>query len=259
MDIDAYLGRIKYSGPRDPTTETLRKLHRAHVLTVPFENLDVHLGRAIVLDNEGFFEKIVRQGRGGFCYELNGSFAALLRALGYDVDVLSARVYLDGKLRPEFDHMVLLVHLEERWFADVGFGSLLIEPLRLDSTESQTQREYSYRVKQHGDNWKLSARKTGDTWKAIYRFTTKPRELEDFARMCHWHQTSPRSWHTQNLVCTRATPDGRITLWDTKLVITEALDRSEQPISTKEEFDNALRTHFGIEMSDTKGSKEQSA
>jgi N-hydroxyarylamine O-acetyltransferase len=248
MDIDAYLSRIKYSGPKDPTEETLRKIHRAHVLTVPFENLDIFLGRTIILDNEKLFDKIVRQGRGGFCYELNGSFVALLRALGYEVDMLSARVYLDGKLRPEFDHMVLLVHLEERWFADVGFGSLLLEPLRMDSTASQTQREYLYRIKQYGKGWKLSARKTGDRWKGIYRFSTKPRKLEDFARMCRWHQTSCQSWHTQNRVCTRATPEGRITLWDTKLVITEALDRSEQPISTKEEYSNALRTHFGIEI-----------
>jgi N-hydroxyarylamine O-acetyltransferase len=248
MDIDAYLSRIKYSGPRDPTEETLREIHRAHVLTVPFENLDVHLGRAIVLDNEKLFDKIVRQGRGGFCYELNGSFAALLRALGYEVDMLSARVYLDDKLRPEFDHMVLLVHLEERWFADVGFGALFMEPLRMDSTESQTQREYLYRIKQYRNSWKLSARKTGDPWKAIYRFTTKPRRLEDFADMCHWHQTSPRSWHTQNRVCTRATAEGRITLWDTKLVITSDENRNEQAISAKEEYNNALRIHFGIEI-----------
>jgi N-hydroxyarylamine O-acetyltransferase len=250
MDIDAYLSRIKYSGPRDPTEETLREIHRAHVLTVPFENLDVHLGRAIVLDNEKLFDKIVRQGRGGFCYELNGSFAALLRALGYEVDMLSARVYLDGKLRPEFDHMVLLVHLKERWFADVGFGALFMEPLRMASSSPQNQMSYAYRIKQDGNRWKLFARKTGDPWKAIYQFTLEPRQLEDFAEMCQWHQTSPQSWHTQNRVCTRATADGRITLWDTKLVIMLNQDRSELAISTKEEYDNALRTHFGIEIQD---------
>jgi N-hydroxyarylamine O-acetyltransferase len=160
----------------------------------------------------------------------------------------SARVYLDDKLGQEFDHMVLLVHLEERWFADVGFGALFMEPLRMDISKPQNQVDYAYRIKQDGNNWKLLARKTGDPWKAIYQFTLQPRQLEDFAGMCHWHQTSPRSWHTQNRVCTRATTDGRITLWDTKLVVMSNQKRSEQPISTKDEYDSALRMHFGIEI-----------
>ena len=248
MDINAYLNRIKYSGPRTPTAEALRQVHCAHSLAIPFENLDVHLGRTIILDEERLFEKIVCQRRGGFCYELNGLFAALLRELGFKVTMLSARVYLDDKLGPEFDHMVLLVQLEERWFADVGFGALFMEPLRMDDKKPQIQRNYAYRIKQYGNNWKLLARKTGEPWKAIYRFTLEPRQLHDFTEMCHWHQTSPRSWHTQNRICTRATPDGRITLRETKLVITQGKDRSEQIISTKEEYVDALKNHFGIEM-----------
>lgn len=251
MDIDAYLNRIKYSGPRTLTAETLRQLHRAHLLTIPFENLDIHLGHTIVLDTEKFFKKIVGQGRGGFCYELNGFFAALLRALGFNVTMLSARVYLDGILRPEFDHMVLLVQLEERWLADVGFGALFIEPLRMDEKNKQTQRNYAYRIKQYGDNWRLMARETRNPWKAMYQFTLAPRELQDYAEMCHWHQTSPRSWHTQNRICTRATPDGRVTLTETKLVIKRNSKRSEQMISTQEEYVTALRTHFGITISET--------
>jgi hypothetical protein len=107
-DINAYLARIGYSGSWAPTAENLRKLHRAHNLTVPFENLDVHLGHPIVLDERKLFDKIVRRKGGGFCYELNASFAALLRIMGFDVAMLSARVYLDDKLGREFDHMVLL-------------------------------------------------------------------------------------------------------------------------------------------------------
>jgi len=248
MDVSAYLDRIKYSGPRTSTAETLRKLHRAHLLTIPFENLDIHLGHTIVLDNEKFFEKIVRQGRGGFCYELNGLFAALLRALGFKVTMLSARVYLDGILSPEFDHMVLLVQLEERWLADVGFGALFIDPLRMDDKNKQIQGNYAYRIQQHDDNWKLMAREARDPWKTMYEFTLIPHELQDYAEMCHWHQTSVRSWHTQNRICTRATPDGRVTLSETKLVIKRNSERIEQVISTKEEYVNALRTHFGIEI-----------
>ncbi|HEX7319886.1 MAG TPA: arylamine N-acetyltransferase [bacterium] len=246
MDINAYLNRIKYSGPRTPTAETLRKLHRAHVLAVPFENLDVHLGRMIVLDEKKLFEKIVRQKRGGFCYELNGSFAALLRALGFKVTMLSARVYLNGKPGKEFDHMVLLVQLKKRWFADVGFGSLFIEPLRMDDKNEQIQRNAAYRIKQYGDIWKLMLRQAEDLWQVIYQFDLKPRQLQDYAKMCRWHQTSPRSWHTQNRVCTRATPKGRITLSGMKLVIRKGQNRTEQVLKTKKEYTKALKTYFGI-------------
>ncbi len=248
MDINCYLKRIKYSGSRVPAAETLRQLHRAHLLTIPFENLDIHLGHTIILDDEKFFEKMVRQRRGGFCYELNGLFAALLRALGFKVTMLSARVNLEGILGPEFDHMVLLVQLEERWLADVGFGALFIEPLRMDDRKMQIQSNYAYRVKKYGDNWKVMARETGVPWKVFYQFTLEPRQLQDYAQMCQWHQTSPRSWHTQNRICTRATPDGRVTLTETKLVIKKNSERSELPISTKEEYADALRTHFGIEI-----------
>ena len=251
MDINAYLKRIEYFGPTVPTAETLRQLHRAHLLTIPFENLDIHLGHAIILDNEKFFEKIVQQGRGGFCYELNGLFAVLLRALGFNLTMLSARVYLDGILGPEFDHMVLLVQLEERWLADVGFGALFLDPLRMDDEKEQMQRNFAYRINQHGDNWKLMAREDGNPWKAIYQFTLVPRELQEYTKMNHWHQTSPRSWHTQNRICTRATPDGRVTLTETKLVIKRNSKRTEHSISTQEEYVDALRAHFGITISET--------
>src|SRR6266540_1131840 len=105
MDIQAYLCRIHYRGGLAPTAAILRELHRAHLLTVPFENLDIHLGRPILLDQEALFDKIVTRRRGGFCYELNGLFALLLRELGFDVTLLSAGVaHADGGFGPEFDH-----------------------------------------------------------------------------------------------------------------------------------------------------------
>src|SRR4051812_10193641 len=92
LDVHAYLERIRYHGPLDPTAETLRRLQVAHLLSVPFENLSIHWGEPIELDDEALFEKIVVRRRGGFCYELNGLFATLLRALGFDVAMLSAGV-----------------------------------------------------------------------------------------------------------------------------------------------------------------------
>src|SRR5258708_2128065 len=120
MNVPAYLRRIRYSGPITPTLETLRGIHRAYLETVPFENLDISLKRRIVLDQDRFVRKIVEDNRGGFCYELNGAFAALLREMGYRVTLLSARAALkDGSPGPEFDHLALGVDLDQSWLADV--------------------------------------------------------------------------------------------------------------------------------------------
>ena len=133
MDVNRYLARMGYTGSIAPTAHTLAALHRAHMLTVPFENLDIPLGTPIVLDNDALFAKIVDHRRGGFCYELNGLFAELLRSLGFQVALLSAGVYnATGQPGPDFDHMALLVALEQRWLADVGFGDSFNTPLRLD-------------------------------------------------------------------------------------------------------------------------------
>ena len=125
MDVDALLTRIGYNGSREPTLESLEGLHRAFLLAVPFENLDIHIGRTISLDPDAIFEKIVTRRRGGFCYECNGLFAELLSALGYSVERLSARMALSGNIGPEFDHMVLL-------------GPQAILTVDLPSTESQS-------------------------------------------------------------------------------------------------------------------------
>src|SRR6185436_18299602 len=104
MHATTYLERIRYDGETTPSVETLRRIHRAHMLAVPFENLDIHLGIPIALSVPAFYEKIVDRKRGGFCYELNGLFAWLLAELGFSVTLLSARVFAAGRLSPEFDH-----------------------------------------------------------------------------------------------------------------------------------------------------------
>jgi N-hydroxyarylamine O-acetyltransferase len=110
FDLPAYLQRLNYTGPLTSSAETLRALHQAHLLAVPFENLDIPLGRPIIPEEAALFRKIVEEGRGGFCYELNGLFAALLRELGFKVTLLSARVArAEGGFGPEFDHLTLLV------------------------------------------------------------------------------------------------------------------------------------------------------
>ena len=162
MNTKAYLERINYHGALTPTAETLRELQVAHLLAVPFENLSIHSGEPIVLEDQALFEKIVERRRGGFCYELNGLFAALLRSLGFKVEMLSAGVAnSEGEFGPDFDHMALLVTLEKRWLADVGFGDSFREPLLLDEREIQIQGERAYRIVPDGAYLILSQRESG--------------------------------------------------------------------------------------------------
>ncbi len=243
--IDQYLARIAYAGPRDPTPEVLRALHERHLLSVPFENLDIHLGREIVADERRILDKIVTRRRGGFCYELNGAFAALLRALGFDVEMLSARVpRADGTTSPEFDHMTLLVRAGgERWLADVGFGECFLHPLRLDERGEQRDPAGTFRIEQLDErDWLLSSSKPE------YIFSLEPHPLADYAEMCRYHQTSPQSSFTQKRVCSIATPAGRITLRDDRLIVTENGAKREEAIDNDEAWRAALRARFGMEL-----------
>jgi len=251
MDVEAYLKRINYNGSREPAPQTLRDLQVAHLKAVPFENLSIHAGEPIVLEDEALFDKIVGQRRGGFCYECNGSFAALLRALGFQVEMLAAGVARrDGGFGPVFDHMALCVTLAERWLVDVGFGDSFLEPLLLDSREEQVQGTRSFRIDAAGNYLILLRRNDGENWEPQYRFALQPFGLPDYEEMCRFHQTSPESHFTQNIICSRVTEDGRITLSDMRLVTTTGPQRTrqEQMLATREEYDRVLREQFGIVM-----------
>jgi N-hydroxyarylamine O-acetyltransferase len=249
FDSKAYLARIGYAGPTDPTTETLSALHLAHLYTVPFENLDISLGRNITCDLERFFHKIVDLRRGGFCYELNGAFAGLLRELGFRVTLLSARVAReDGSASPEFDHMALRVDLDEPWLADVGFGDSFLEPLRLIPEIEQEQ---------YGQRFRIAAvrgvmivqRQVGDNpWKSQFRFTQTARQLCDFEARCQFQQTSPDSHFTRQRICTLPTREGRITLADLKLIRTTQDGREERMLQDEDEWRAALAEHFGVRL-----------
>lgn len=248
LNVDSYLSRIHYCASREPDAETLRALHKAHMLAVPFENLDNHLGRRIILDEEKVVHKIVDQRRGGICYELNGAFCGLLRAMGFSVSMLSAGVARDeGGFDPPYDHMALLVELEDRWLADVGFGDSFREPLLLDDRNEQLQGEDAYRLVD-ADGYVIVERRKGDEWKPEYRFTLEPHQYSDFADMCHYHQTSPESIFTRRRACTRATEDGRITVSEMRLITTAHGEKQERELASHEEWRSALREHFGVEL-----------
>lgn len=252
-----YLDRIAYNGPTEPTAETLRLLHRAHLFTVPFENLDVALGRKIVCDEDAFLRKIVEHRRGGFCYELNGAFAVLLRALGFAVTLLSARVPRDdGSYSPEFDHLALRVDLEEPWLADVGFGDLCLDPLRLATEAEQEQDGWKFRIVSENDSQhverieRMERKDRAQGWKRQYSLTQTARRLDEFGDMCHYHQTSPASPFTRKRLCSLATTYGRITLSDRTLIISRngahSGGREERLLTSEAEWHATLREQFGV-------------
>jgi N-hydroxyarylamine O-acetyltransferase len=287
MDLQAYLRRINYRGEQTPSVATLHDLHLAHLLAVPFENLDIHLGRSILLDQDALFDKIVTRRRGGFCYELNGLFALLLRDLGFDVTLLAAGVArADGGFGPEFDHLTLLVasplsvisgqlhqppeanvqpstghlpspishlpspisHLPSPiWLADVGFGDSFRAPLRFVEGVEQDQDGRAYRLDRAGEHYTLMQR-NAEGWQPQYRFTLQPRAWAEYADMCRYHQTSPESSFTRKRVCTLATPDGRVTLSDHTLIVTARGQRTEQLLPDQPAFQAALHEHFGIDL-----------
>lgn len=248
MDVARYLDRMNYRGSGDVSAESLRQLHLAHMLSIPFENLDNHLGRRIILDAEKVISKILEERRGGICYELNGAFCALLRELGFEVSMLSAGVARDeGGFDPPFDHMTLLVHLEQRWLADVGFGDSFREPLLLDERGEQMQGNESYRLIEADEHLILQRLESG-SWKPQYRFTLEPHLYADFSEMCLYHQTSPDSIFTQRRACSLATAGGRITVTDTRVIITDRGEKHERELVSRDEWMAALRQYFGIDL-----------
>lgn len=245
VDIDAYLARISYTGGREPNLQTLQGMHRAHFFSVPFENLDIHTGRTIEVDEAVNFDKIVNRRRGGFCLELTGLFVRALRQLGFHVDILAARVMRDGSLGQPFSHMTSLVHLDEPWIADVGFGGRIAMPLRLNDRSPQVAGDRGHVLDHDGDHWFLTAYEAG-TDPAVYVFTLQPRQFEEFHGVCRWLQTSPDSHFMYAPLATLATERGRVTLSGDRLITFENGELSEQELPIAEAQLHALNGQFGI-------------
>ncbi|MGN6379016.1 MAG: arylamine N-acetyltransferase family protein, partial [Gaiellales bacterium] len=188
--VVAYLNRVGVTGPAAADAADLRTLHRAHQLTVPFENLSIHLAEPISLDERNLIDKIVHRRRGGFCYELNGTFALLLEALGAQVSRVAARVYGEaGGLSPPFDHLALVVRPADGsgpWLADVGFGSHSDYPLLLEVRDDQDDPAGVFRLAdaEAGD---IDVLKDG---RPQYRLERRERSLADCVPTCWWQQTS---------------------------------------------------------------------
>ncbi|MFC8779860.1 arylamine N-acetyltransferase family protein [Streptomyces nigra] len=257
VEIDAYLSRLGAERPARPTADALRELHLRHLRTVPFENLSIHLGEEIVLEEKRLVDKVVGAGRGGFCYELNGAFGALLGALGFEVTLLAARVHgNEGRLGIPYDHMALEVRTADgdAWLADVGFGAHSHHPLALGTGEEQVDPAGVFQIVEAGpDAAGVRGGREADLdvvmdGRPEYRLERRPRVLADFVSGAWWHSTSPASHFTQSLVCSRVTGEGgRITLSGRTFKETAADGtRTERELGTDEEVLGVYRDRFGI-------------
>lgn len=245
LNLHAYLRRIGYTGPIQPTREVLHNLHRAHLLAIPYENLDIHLGRVLSLDIRLIFDKLVRRGRGGWCYEMNGLLAWALREIGFDVTLLSGTV---GRERigqeAEGNHLALLVHLDQPWLADAGFGNGLLEPLPLIEGEHE-QSGFIFRLTRTGSRWCF---RNHDYGGAGFDFTLEPHTLADFAGRCQWLQTSPNSGFVRVAVCHRRRTDGLITLRGAVLQHVTPDGIKERIIESEAEYHYVLCNTFDLDV-----------
>jgi len=251
--MDAYLQRIKYTQTVKPDIDTLLELQHSHLQNVPFENLDIGLKRHIQLNEQALWQKIIINKRGGFCYELNGMFAWLLKQIGLEMTYLNARVFNNrGELGIDFDHLALLVQIPGRdghWLTDVGFGDSFEQPLRLEERGEQVQGLRAYKLEPTENGYIAWQKNYDDSWERQYFFDLQPHKFPtEFESACLYHQTSPKSSFTRNSIISRATSEGRVSLEDDWLILTTNGIREKRPIANKAEYQVLLKEYFGIEL-----------
>jgi N-hydroxyarylamine O-acetyltransferase len=249
IDLDAYLARIDYRGPLKAARETLFELHRAHTTHIPFENLDILLGRPIRLDPASLQAKLVGARRGGYCFEHNLLFAAALQRLGFQVTGLAARVRLGGQTERARTHMLLHVTIGgEDWIADVGFGGAgLLEPISLSGGEAQ-QAAWRFRLVEERSTHILQALRA-DGWSDLYAFTLEAQYFADYVMANHYTSTWPESPFVNRLVAQLTRPHVRWSLVDRELTQMQPGGDSTMLLSSHNDIIETLRGRFGIELS----------
>lgn len=256
IDIPSYVARVGYTGPLTPTRETLVGLHRAQAYSIPFENLDIHLGRPIGLDADSLSRKLLAEGRGGYCYELNGLFGRVLRQLGFAVTNLVGRNLIAGApLRPRA-HQLLLVEVDgQPWVADLGFGgNTLLEPIPLLVGPEHRMGFDTYRLQaapRH--NYHMQLLMDGQ-WQSLYTFTLDEAQPSDYQMMSYFYSNSPDSPFRQQRICARATPDYRATLVDRELKLRRPDGQTTVMLLADDvAYATALHQHFGIRLREPVG------
>jgi N-hydroxyarylamine O-acetyltransferase len=248
LELSAYLHRIRFDGGVRPDLATLRAVHRAHQYAIPFENLDVQLGRPVVLDLEANYDKIVRRRRGGWCYEMNGVMGWALEQMGFEVMRMSAGVMRvragDAQLG---NHLCLLVRLDQPYLVDVGFGGSMAEPLPLRASERE-DRPYRVGLSELDDGyWRFAEIAHGDGDAFSFDFRAAPADEALLARKCRFLQTDPASPFIQNLVVQRRTADTHISLRGRVLAAIHATRVDKKLLNSADELVAALRRSFDLD------------
>lgn len=261
LDLDLYFERINYTGGTDNSEDTLREIHIAHTLNIPFENLDVFYKRPISLDESSLYKKIVKNRRGGYCFEMNGIFSIVLKKLGFKVSNLLARVSIDGINYSAKGHQVILVEIDgTRWLADVGFGNDgIIAPLLLEKDIDQMQFAHTYRLITHPKFGYALQKKSEDGYNYSYAFTLEECYPNDFEMSNHYTATFPESFFMKMRMCTMPTKEGRITLTDNQFKIIENGKVTETKIENDEDLGRYLKQYFKLDLekiADLNGSKK---
>lgn len=248
--IQHYLLRIGFTGPHEPSLLTLAQLQKCHLLTVPFENLDIHYSLPISLEIQKIYRKIVLLNRGGFCYELNILFYHLLIALGFMAKIISARVFnsREQTYGPEYDHMAIIVSLGScEYLVDVGFGEFSFAPILIEYDRLQIDERGEFVVKKYDDQYLQIAKKSEAGYLPEYIFTTIPRQIHEFTGMCLYHQQSPESHFTQKRLISLPTEKGRMTISGELLKITDGTKEVlSYTLKNESEFIEYLRRYFSI-------------
>jgi N-hydroxyarylamine O-acetyltransferase len=246
LDLSAYLERIEYRGPLQPTEATLTGLHRAHATHIPFENLDIFLGTPIRLDRASIQNKLVRSRRGGYCFEQNQLFAAVLAELGFRVTLLAGRVRYDTQRTLPRTHVLVLVEVAgEPWLADVGFGTEgLLEPIPMVPGIPRRQEAWTYRLSEDQGTWVLQA-DLGQNWLDLYAFTREPQLPIDCEVANYYVSTHPDSRFTRTLVAQKVTPSARYKLTNNELTVNREGVRETRVIA-EEELLPLLADTFGL-------------
>ena len=249
MNLERYLQRIKYMGNLEPSLETLIAVHRHHLLHIPYENLDIHLGRTLQLDPARAYEKIVLEKRGGWCYEMNGLLAWALREIGFEVEYLACAV---GQTNASSNHLALKVNLEQPYLADVGFGNGLLETIPLKAGV-YVQQARAFKLEQHGEDWRFDIPSVGvGAVGNSFDFTLEPQELLNFQERCTYLQTSPESGFVRVVVCHRMTETGVQSLRGAVLqTITNGTETS-RTLETQDEYETVLREVFDLQVDTNK-------
>jgi N-hydroxyarylamine O-acetyltransferase len=251
MNIGDYLERIGYSGPARADLGTLSALQRAHMLSIPFENLDIALGRLIRLEQSALWDKVVSRRRGGFCYELNGMFAQLLKEIGFEVTYLNAVTYYPAtdSFGSDFDHLALLVSAPPQstcWLVDVGYGDNFTIPMNIEDPKEQIEGQRAYWIEPFKNGYQLWRRNYDATAQSQYNFDlTGYRFPSAYEAMCRYHQTSPDSFFMKRRLISRLTEDGRITLENQRMIVTTN-GRKTETFFEESEFPSLLKKHFGV-------------